>query len=76
MLVEEGPDVGTGDAQGPGSGQAGADVDAALIGQQRQVGEITSGAGMSKWGLRDRTQAVVAVYESGLFVPRSARPSR
>ena len=39
MLVEEGPDVGAGDVQGPGSGQAGAGVDAELIGQQPQVGE-------------------------------------
>src|SRR5260370_14539048 len=39
VLVEEGPDVGAGDVQGPGSGQAGAGVDTGLIGQQRQVGE-------------------------------------
>jgi hypothetical protein len=33
MLVEEGPDVGAGDVQAPGSGEASADVDADLIGQ-------------------------------------------
>jgi hypothetical protein len=33
VLVEEGPDVGAGDVQGPGSGEAGVDVDADLIGQ-------------------------------------------
>jgi hypothetical protein len=33
VLVEEGPDVGAGDAQGPGSGEASAGVDADLIGQ-------------------------------------------
>ena len=39
VQVEEGPDVGAGDVQGPGSGGAGADVDTDLIGQQREVGE-------------------------------------
>jgi len=33
VLVEERPDVGAGDVHGPGSGEAGADVDADLIGQ-------------------------------------------
>jgi hypothetical protein len=32
VLVEEGPDVGAGDVQGPGSRQAGIDVEADLIG--------------------------------------------
>jgi hypothetical protein len=41
VLVEEGPDVGTGDVQGPRSGQVGADVEAELIGQQREVGEVS-----------------------------------
>ena len=34
VLVEEGPDVDAGDVQEPGSGDAGADVDPELIGQE------------------------------------------
>jgi hypothetical protein len=32
VLVEEGADVGAGDVQGPGTGQAGADGEAGLVG--------------------------------------------
>jgi hypothetical protein len=39
VLVEEGPDVGTGDVQGAGARQGGVDVDAELTGQQSEVGK-------------------------------------
>jgi hypothetical protein len=48
MLVEEGPDVGAGDIQGAGSGEAGADVDADLsMSRPARMRESASMAGMA-----------------------------
>ena len=51
----------------------------ATLARRVQVNQVTVnhlGCRHEQVGVHDRTQAVVAVYESGLFVPRSARPSR